>query len=87
MRENEKVKTSPWRKPIGDSGGISELVKQAWIKNEVNPDMVDVVLHSYREVNNSLECAIEVRYYHLRDVNGVYEKYVNSIELFNWICK
>lgn len=85
MREDEKVKTSPWRKPIGDSGGISELVKQAWIKNDVDPGMIDVVLHSYREVNNSLECAIEVRYY--RDVNGVYEKYPSIIKLFNWICK
>lgn len=79
------VKTTPWRKPVGDCGGISELVRLRYIEKETDTDFfVDVKLHAYREVGTSLECAIEVLYYDLVKVDGVYKRNVFNIQFLNW---
>lgn len=81
------MKTTPWRKPIGDCGGITDLVKYAYIRTEEAGVAchVDVILHAYREVGTSLECAIEIRYYDIVTVRGKLKRKMHNIKFKNWV--
>lgn len=79
------MKTTPWRKPVADVGGISDMVRLAYIKYANSCLFLDVKLHAYREVGTSLECAIEIHHYDLKKVNGVYKRVVECIEFKNWV--
>lgn len=76
------MKTTPWRKPVGDCGGISYLIANHYIRKE-QPDCashIDVIVHAYREVGTSLEASIEVRYWYFK---GDYKKVTNHIKFEN----
>ena len=59
------MKSTPWRKPIGDCGGINTLIEMHYVLLN-QPDCeyyIDVITHAYREVGTSLEASIEVHYW------------------------
>lgn len=82
------MKTTPWRKPVGDCGGICGLVHDEYMRQEeYNVGCyVNTILHAYREVGTSLECALEVQYYTIEKVCGVRKRKVNHIKFINWTC-
>lgn len=59
------MKSTPWRKPIGDCGGINTLIdKHYCMLYQPNcPYYIDVITHAYREVGTSLEVAAEIHYW------------------------
>lgn len=59
------MKSTPWRKPIGDFGGINTLIKNHYrlLHQRGCEQFIDVFTHSYREVGTSLEVAAEIHYY------------------------
>lgn len=81
------MKTSPWRKPVEDIGGINHLIelgfKQSWWGVDLRrfsetPDTrYDFIVHSYREVGTALQAAIEVRFYFDWDSNKHYVRFYN----------
>lgn len=80
------VKSTPWRKPVAECGGINDLIRLKYIEREVRNTslFVDVLVHAYREVGTSLESALEVIYYDLVKVNGDYKRKVLYIQFVNW---
>lgn len=62
-----KVKSTPWRKPIGDCGGINTLIERHYNTLHAKDSFCyfDVITHAYREVGTSLEASIEVQYWTL----------------------
>ena len=51
------VKTTPWRKPIGDCGGINTLISDAYLEHSGSNGPIfykEVIVHAYREVGTSL---------------------------------
>lgn len=82
------MKSTPWRKPVGDCGGINELVKKYYreLEEQGTACHVDVILHAYREVGTSLECAIEIQYYDIITVRGNLKRRIRNIKFKNWVC-
>ena len=56
------MKSTHWRKPIGDCGGINTLIKNHYclLYQQGIEYYIDVITHSYREVGTSLEVAAEI---------------------------
>lgn len=82
------MKTTKWQKPVADVGGISKLVKKYYREREEVgcACFFDVILHAYREVGTTLECAIEVQYYDLVKVRGKYRRKMYNIKFKKWVC-
>lgn len=59
------VKSTPWRKPIGNCGGINELIERHYtlLHGKDSYCYFDVITHAYREVGTTLEASIEVQYW------------------------
>ncbi|AFH21341.1 hypothetical protein CR3_gp176 [Cronobacter phage CR3] len=66
------MKTTPWRKPVAECGGITDLIKRE-IKFRFPSGMeryrADIRIHAYREVGTSLEASYEV------EVDGPFGKF------------
>lgn len=82
------MKTTKWRKPVGDCGGINELVYNEYMRQEEYgvACYVQTILHAYREVGTSLECALEVQYYTIKKVCGEWKRIINHVKFINWVC-
>ena len=59
------MKSTPWRKPIGNCGGINTLIdKHYCILHQPDCEYwIDVITHAYREVGTSLEVAAEIHHW------------------------
>ena len=79
-----KMKSTKWQKPIGDCGGINELIKREIIRIMSPEHYMDVIVHAYREVGTSLEAAVEIHWYHY-DCSGKYpRKKIYELTLTTW---
>lgn len=79
------VKTTPWRKPIGDCGGINTLISDAYLEHSGSNGPIfykEVIVHAYREVGTSLESALEIRVYYWKDQRKVHVRTIFE----NWSC-
>lgn len=58
------MKTTQWRAPVAECGGINDLIVTAYRQQrDCDTSSVEVVVHAYREVGTSLEASLEVRYW------------------------
>lgn len=59
------MKSTPWRSPIGNCGGITYLIERHYriIHQPDCEQYIDVITHAYREVGTSLEVVVEIHYW------------------------
>lgn len=58
------MKSTKWRSPIGNCGGINTLIENHYCVQH-QPDclyFIEVITHAYREVGTSLEVVAEIHY-------------------------
>ena len=69
------IKSTTWRKPVADCGGISYLITNHYIKKYHfdSEYHIDVIVHGYREVGTSLEASLEVRFWEYQGSSKTYD--------------